>query len=96
MALGHRVAELAGPGGLADDVQQVAVLAGGLVGPLAGLAGRDEADVQRAAGGALDVAADPVAALLAAARQVVAAHRLGVARKRGGQFGGVHAGAPGA
>ena len=51
--------------GDADEVEQVAVLAGCGVGPLAGRAGRREPDEERARPGAANVAGGPVAPVLA-------------------------------
>ncbi len=79
---------------MADDVEQVAVLAGGGVGPLARHAGRVKADVKGAAAGAVEVSRDPVAALAAAVRQVPPAHSLGAKPKRGGDGSRVHDAAP--
>ena len=62
----------------------------GGVGPLAGRAGTVEADEERAAAGAVDVAGDPVAALLPAVRQVTAADVLGAGAERRGDGGGIH------
>ena len=92
-ASARAAAERARAGGDADEVEQVAVLAAACVGPLPRRAGGREADEERAASGAADVAGDPVAALLAALRQVSPADLLGARGEGGGDGGGVH-GAP--
>ena len=78
---------------LADDVEEIAMFAGGGVGPFAGraLAGfrSFQPDEHRAAGRVADVADQPVAAFAAAVGEIVAAHRLGIARETVRQFGGV-------
>ena len=78
----------------ADHVEQIAMLAGGGVGPFAGRPFRRllEPDEHRAARRIAHIAHQPVAALPAAGGEVVAAHRLGVARETVCQFGGVVAG----
>jgi hypothetical protein len=90
------VREIHEAAGLADDVEQIAVLAGGGVGPLAGRAlaalRADEAHEHRAAGRVAYVAHHPVAALAVAVGQVVATHRLGIARETVRQFGSVEPG----
>ena len=81
-------------GTVANEVEQVAMLPLGRIGPLARRAGRCEADEQRAPAGAVEVARDPVAALAAAVGKIVAAHRLGAAPERGGDGGRVHGASP--
>ena len=72
-----------------DEVEQVAVLPGRGVGPFPRYAGSVEADEERAAASAVQIAGDPVAALLAAVRQVAPADGFGVGeRERGGDAGG--------
>ena len=76
----------------ADEVEQIAMLAGGGIGPFAGGALRcrtAQADEQAAARRVGDIADQPVAALAMAVGEIVAAHRLGIARETVGQFGGV-------
>ena len=76
---------------LADDVEQIAMLAGRGVGPFAGgaLAGFRpvQPDEHGAARRVADVADQPVAALAAAVGEIVAAHRLGLARETVRQIG---------
>ena len=76
---------------LADDVEQVAVLAGGGVGPFAGrpLGRLLEPDEHRAARRVAHVADQPIAALTAAVGEIVAAYRFGLARETVRQFGSV-------
>ena len=81
-------AERARAGGDADEVEEVAVLAGAGVGPLAWNAGGREADEERAPAGAASVAGGPVAPLLAALGQIAAAHLLGACAERGRDAGG--------
>ena len=93
-----RLVERRAQGGRADgdahDVEQVAMLACGGVGPLADRAGRREAEEKRAPPRAARVAGDPVSAAPAPVGQVSAARRLGVARERGGDIGSVHDASP--
>ena len=79
---------------MADEVEQVAMLTRRAVGELPGRAGTGKADVKRAPAGAVEVAGDPVAAVLLAVRQVPAAHGFGARAERGGDGGGVHDAAP--
>ena len=79
--LGESGAERARAGGDADQVEQVAVLAGRGVGPLPGDAWRREADEERAPAGAANVAGGPVAPVPAAVREVAPADFLGRARR---------------
>ena len=76
-----------------DEVEKVAMLAGGGVGPLAGgalaMVRSAQADKQAAAAGVGDIADQPVAALPMAVGEIVTAHRLGVAREAAGQVRGV-------
>ena len=87
------VAEFDQAAALADDIEEVAVIAGRRVGPFAGraLAGfrSFQPDEQGAAGRIPHVADQPVAALAAAVGEIVTAHRLGIARETVRQFGGV-------
>ncbi len=71
-----------------DEIEQVAVLSGGRVGPLPGNTGTVQADEERAAASAFEIAGDPVPALLAALGQVTPAHGLGARSERGGHVGG--------
>ena len=75
---------------MADDVEQVAMGPDGRVGPLPWRAGAVEADVERAAAGAVEVARDPVAPLPAVVGKIAAAHLLGALGERGGDAGRVH------
>ena len=79
---------------MADDVEEVAVLARRGVGEFPRRAGAGEADVERAPAGAVEVARDPVAALAAPVRQVLPADGLGAARELGGDGGGIHGASP--
>ena len=74
-----------------DEIEEIAMAARGGVGPFAGgaLSGvrPQEADIERAAGRIVDVANEPVAALPAAVREIVAANRLGVLRQMAREVG---------
>ena len=87
------VAEIGKAAALADDIEEVAVIAGRSVSPFAGrtLAGFRpfQPDEQGAAGCIPHVADKPVAALAAAVGEIVAAHRLGIARETVRQVGGI-------
>ena len=76
-----------------DQVEQIAMFAGGGVGPFAGRAlagvGTVQTHEQAAARRVPHVADEPVAAFAPAVREIVAAHRLGIARETAGQFGGL-------
>ena len=77
----------------ADDVEQIAMLACGGVGPFAGgaLAGfrpLSRTNIERP-GVLRDVADQPIAAFAAAVGEIMAAHRLGLAREAARQFGGI-------
>ena len=96
--LGQGLPERLGPGAVLDEVEEVAVIARGPVGPFAG-PGAAEADEQRLAAGAVDVAGDPVAALALAGGKVMPADGLGLGGEGGGDLGcggglGVHDGSP--
>ena len=71
-----------------DEIEQVAVLSGGRVGPLPGNTGTVQADEERAPASAFEIAGDPVPALLAALGQVTPADGLGARAERGGDVGG--------
>ena len=88
--LGQRRAERARAGGDADEVQEIAVRSLGGIRPLAGDAGRREADEEGAPAGAANVAGGPVAAVLAAVGEVAPADLLGARAEGGGDGGGVH------
>ena len=87
------VAEIGKAAALADDIEEVAVIAGRRVGPFAGrtLAGfrSFQPDEQGAAGRIPHVADQPVAALAATVGEIMTAHRLGIARETVRQFGGI-------
>ena len=87
------VAEIDKAAALADDIEEIAMIAGRRVGPFAGraLAGfrSFQPDEQGAAGRIPHVADQPVAALAAAVGEIMAAHRLGIARETVRQFGGI-------
>ena len=87
-SLGKGGAKRVRAGGDADQVEEISVLAGGAVGPLAGNARRREADKKRAPLGAANVSGGPVPALLAAVGEVSPADLLGVIAKSGGESGG--------
>ena len=78
---------------LADDVEEIAMLAGGSVGPFAGGALAGFAALSppehRAAGRIADIADQPIAALAMAGGQVMPAHRLGLSAKTDRQLGSV-------
>ena len=87
------VAEIGKAAAFADDIEEVAVIAGRRVGPFAGrtLSGFRpfQPDEQGAAGCIPHVADQPVASLAATVGEIMAAHRLGIARKPVRQFGGI-------
>ena len=71
------------------------MFAGCRVGPITGNARPGEADEERAAAGAVNVARDPVSALLAAPGQIVAANVFGPRAECCGDVGGrTHGAAP--
>jgi hypothetical protein len=74
-----------------DEVEKIAMFTGGGVGPFAGGAYARvrsvETDEQTAAGCVPRVADEPVAAFTATVREIVAAHRLGLARETVCQIG---------
>ena len=88
----ERVAQAIKPAVEGDEVEQIAMLAGGGVGPFAGGAlaavGTAQTHEETAAGRVGDIADQPVAALAMAVGEVVAAHRLGIARETMGQICG--------
>ena len=75
-----------------DQIEQIAMLAGGGIGPFAGGAGTVigtlQPDIEAAARRVLDIADDPVAARAASFGEVVTAHGLGIAREAARQIGG--------
>ena len=87
------VAEIDQAAALADDIEEVAVIARRRVGPFPGgaLAGfrSFQPDEQGAAGRIPHVADQPVAALAATVGEIMTAHRLGIARETVRQFGGI-------
>ena len=87
--LGDNLRERAQPSRLADDVEEVAMLAALCVGPLAyrAFAARFEPHEERAARRVADVADAPVAALPPPVRQIMPAHRFGVAGEVVDQIG---------
>ena len=88
MGLGEGGAERGRAGGDADEIEEVAVLAGAGVSPLPGDAGGREADEEGAPPRAANVAGGPVSALLAALGQVAAADFLGACAEGCGDSGG--------
>ena len=79
----------------ADDVEQIAMFAGRRVRPFAGSTlarfGSSQPDEQGAPWRVADIANQPVAAFSPAVREVVAAHRLGIARETVRQIGSLMA-----
>ena len=74
-----------------DEVEKIAMLAGGGIGPFAGraLTGVRSAqpDEETAARRVPRIADDPVVALPPTVREIVAAHRLGIARETARKLG---------
>ena len=89
------VGEIDEAGAFADDVEQIAMFAGRRVRPLASGSLAGSWPVQPYEEGApwcvADIADQPVAALPPAVGEVVAAHRLGIARETVRQIGGLMA-----
>ena len=89
------VGEIGDAAAFADDVEQIAMLAGRRVRPFAGrtLAGlrSSQPDEERPPWCVADISDQPVAALSPAIGEVVAAHRLGIARETVRQIGGLMA-----
>ena len=89
------VGEFGEAAAFADDVEQIAMLAGRRVRPFASGAlaasGPRAADEEGAPRRVVDVANQPVATLPPAVGEVVAAHRLGIARETVRQIGGLMA-----
>ena len=89
------VGEFGEAAAFADDVEQIAVLAGRRVRPFASGALTGFWPVQPDEEGAprrvADIANQPIAALPSAVGEVVAAHRLGIARETVRQVGGLMA-----
>ena len=87
---GSYVAKIDEAATLADDIEQIAVLAGGGIGPFAGdaFAGRvtSQAHEHRAAGGVPDIADLPVISNPPPVGEIVTAHRLGFPRQTMGQL----------
>ena len=87
------IGEFGEAGGFADDVEEIAMFARRRVRPLASgtLASLRpmQPDEEGAPGRIPDIAHQPVAALPTAVGQVVAAHRLGIAREAVRQIGGL-------
>ena len=77
------------PDVMTDDVEQIAVLPGGGVGPLTRYAGGDQTHPQRAASGAVDVAYRPVPSGAASGGEVLPADLLGALGERRGHGPGV-------
>ncbi len=88
----EHVAEGVEPAIEGDQVEEIAMLAGGGVGPFAGGAGTGlrsrETDIEAAAGGVPNIAHQPVAAVAAAVGKIVAADAFGIAREAPRQIGG--------
>ena len=89
------VGEIGEAAAFADDVEQIAMFAGRRVRPLAGrtLAGvwSSQPHEKGAPRRVADIADQPVAAFSSAVGEVVAAHRLGIAREAVRQIGGLMA-----
>ncbi len=87
------VGEIGEAAAFADDIEQIAMLAGRRVGPFAGrtLARLRPAqpDEEGAPWCVADIADQPVAAFSPAVGEVVAAHRLGITREAVRQIGGL-------
>ena len=87
------VAEIGKAAALADDIEEVAVIAGRRVGPFAGRTPAGfrsfQPDEQGAPRCIPHVADHPVATLATAVGEIMAAHRFGIAREPVRQFGGV-------
>jgi hypothetical protein len=81
------------PAAQRDEIEKIAVLAYGRVGPFSAgaFAGfrPDQADVEAATWRVGDVADDPVVALAAAVGEVMAAHRLGILREAAGDLSSI-------
>ena len=91
--LGSDVVEIGQAASLANDVEEIAMLARGGVGPLAGraLAGFApfQPDEHGSTGGILDIPDQPVAASTSTIREIISAHRLGLSRETERQFAGL-------
>src|SRR3546814_9637820 len=89
----EHIAEGVEPAVEGDQVEEIAVLAGGGVDPFAGGAGTGlrprETDIEAAAGRVPDIAHQPVAAVAAAVGKVVVASAFGIARETPRQIGGL-------
>ncbi len=89
------VGEFGQAAAFADDVEQIAMLAGRRVRPFAGSTlarfGSSQPDEQGAPWRVADIANQPVAAFSSAVGEVVTAHRLGIARETVRQIGGLMA-----
>ena len=87
------VVEIGKAAALADDIEEVAMIAGRRVGPFAGRTPAGfrsfQPDEQRAAGRIPHVADQPVTALAATVGEIMTAHRLGIARETVRQVGGI-------
>ena len=89
------VGEFSEAAAFADDVEQIAMLAGRRVRPFASSAlarfRSSQSHEKRAPWRVADIADQPVAALPPAVGEVMAAHRLGIARETVRQIGGLMA-----
>ena len=76
-----------------DEVEEIAMLPCGGIGPFAGGAGTvirpGETDIEAAAGRIADIADRPIAAMAAAIREIISAHGLGMTRESLRQNGGL-------
>ena len=89
------VGEFGQAAAFADDVEQIAMLAGRRVRPFAGSTlarfGSSQPDEQGAPWRVADIAHQPVAAFSLAVGEIMATHRLGIARETVRQIGGLMA-----
>ena len=71
---------------MTDNVEQVAMIAGGSIGPFTGWAflAIDQTDLETAPRCVVDIADQPVTPLPAPVRQIAAAYRLGLLAKAAG------------
>jgi hypothetical protein len=89
------IGEFDGAAAFADDIEQIAMLAGCRVGPFASGAlarfGSSQPDEEGAPWRVADIAHQPVAAFSLAVGEIMATHRLGIARETVRQIGGLMA-----
>src|SRR4051794_40132477 len=77
----------------ADQIEQIAMLASRGIAPFASgtgtTVGTGEAHIKAAPRRVVDIAGDPVTAALASVREIMTAHRLGLAREAARQIAGL-------